>query len=203
MEVLCIIDNIVIWQHAAGDRAHEHVDVCLNWDVILSGPGKVSWQCSNRNDARKEVRAFCEEMQVGDIVVLKVGITGLSMFSLLEMRGLLTSIICSNTIATQAIWLICCSMSSVVARMSARERGGFNPVRALACLSGRLCDGNCPVCCFGDPQIAAQPCGDGTVSRIAGCCYGYEPDRFSPGFVFGFALTTSYYYYFSRFKSCR
>ena len=57
---------------------------------------------------------------------------GLSMFSLLEMRGLLTSIICSNTIAIQAIWLICCSMSSVVARMSARERGGFNPVRALS-----------------------------------------------------------------------
>ena len=47
---------------------------------------------------------------------------GLSMFSLLEMRGLLTSIMCSNTIATQAIWLICCSMSSVVARMSARTR---------------------------------------------------------------------------------
>ena len=67
------IDGKVIWQHAAGDRAHEHVDVCLDWDVILSGPGKGSWQCSNRDDARKEIRAFCEEMQVGDIVVLKVG----------------------------------------------------------------------------------------------------------------------------------
>ena len=67
------INGKAIWQHAAGDRAREHVEVCLEWNVILIGPGKVSWQCSNRDDARKEVRAFCEEMQVGDIVVLKVG----------------------------------------------------------------------------------------------------------------------------------
>ena len=67
------IEGKVLWQHAAGDRDHEHVDVCLKWDVILVGPGEVSWQDSDHDQARKEVRAFCEQMQEGDIVVLKVG----------------------------------------------------------------------------------------------------------------------------------
>ena len=89
--------------------------------------------------------------------------------------------------------------NSVVAQMSARERGGFNPracavqyvFGALACLSGRFCDGDCSVCGFWYPQVAARS-RDGTVSRIAGCCYGYEPDRFSPGFVFRFAFAAFY-----------
>ena len=28
-----------LWQHAAGDSDHNHVDICLKWGVILNGPG--------------------------------------------------------------------------------------------------------------------------------------------------------------------
>ena len=99
--------------------------------------------------------------------------------------------------------------NSVVAQMSiARTRwvqymacAGQCVSRALACLSGRFCDGDCSVCGFWHPQVAARS-RDDTVSRVAGCCYGYEPDRFSQGFVFRFAFATRDYEYFSGFQPC-
>ena len=54
------IDGRRIWQHAAGDRDHRHTEVCIEWDVILSrGPGRL------------------KEIEPGDIVVLKLGLTDL------------------------------------------------------------------------------------------------------------------------------
>ncbi len=67
------IEGKRLWQHAAGDPSHGHADVCLRWDVILTGPGSDPWQESDHDRARKEVRAFCGQMQGDDIVVLKLG----------------------------------------------------------------------------------------------------------------------------------
>ena len=67
------IEGKKLWQHAAGDPDHDHADVCLRWDVILTGPGSDPWEESDRDQVRREVRAFCEQMEDGDIVVLKVG----------------------------------------------------------------------------------------------------------------------------------
>ena len=69
------IEGKTLWQHAAGDPDHNHVKLCLDWDVILSGPGSVPWPEAKRDGVRKEVRAFCDEMQQNDIVILKVGVS--------------------------------------------------------------------------------------------------------------------------------
>ena len=76
-----------IWQESAGDGERIYVDVCLNFDVILNGPGRFgSWpDCKEaiinfgveiETDKRRKVedlRRFAEEMKEGDIVVLKTG----------------------------------------------------------------------------------------------------------------------------------
>ena len=71
-----------IWQQAAGDTNHDYVDLCLEWGVILNGPGVYgSWpDCEDRireagRTERKitDLRRFCEEMQDGDLVVLRLG----------------------------------------------------------------------------------------------------------------------------------
>ena len=67
------IEGTTLWQHAAGDPDHNHVELCLDWDVILIGPGDVPWPETNRDGVRREVHAFCEQMQEGDIVILKRG----------------------------------------------------------------------------------------------------------------------------------
>ena len=55
------IDGTTVWQHAAGDRDHDHKEVCFEWDVILSrGAGRL------QND-----------VEAGHIVVLKHGLTDL------------------------------------------------------------------------------------------------------------------------------
>ena len=54
-----------VWQHAAGDPGHNHTDLCLRWDVILSGPG----------DREHDVGVFRNGMDCGDIVVLKAGVS--------------------------------------------------------------------------------------------------------------------------------
>lgn len=48
-----------LWQHSAGDQEHNHVDICLKRGVILTGLG--------------DERYFSEDMNAGDIVVLKLG----------------------------------------------------------------------------------------------------------------------------------
>ena len=53
------LEGRTVWQHAAGDRAHEHSHICFDWDVILSGGPK----------------QLEKEMNEGDIVALKLGRT--------------------------------------------------------------------------------------------------------------------------------
>ena len=67
------IEGKRIWQHAAGDPDHDHVDISLQWDVILTGDGSEEWSSDQRAWQRNEVRYFCDDMRSGDIAVLKLG----------------------------------------------------------------------------------------------------------------------------------
>ena len=68
-----------LWQHAAGDSDHNHVDICLKWGVILNGPGgEGEWNGGTHygylgSRKQADLRRFCEEMEIGDIVVLRIG----------------------------------------------------------------------------------------------------------------------------------
>ena len=75
------IQGKTIWQHAAGDKQRNYVDICLQWNVILMGPSSPGpWPGSREilrsyRSAKKvtNIQRFCEEMMAGDIVVLKLG----------------------------------------------------------------------------------------------------------------------------------
>jgi len=71
-----------IWQQAAGDTDRDYSDLCLKWDVILSGPGSAGkWpdcrpslladEWSSRKVAG--LKRFADEMADGDLVVLRIG----------------------------------------------------------------------------------------------------------------------------------
>lgn len=72
------------WQIAAGDGDRAYPELCTEWGVILDGPGHLGpWpECGpallaegfSRSMAA-ELRRFCEEIQDGDQVVLKVGLS--------------------------------------------------------------------------------------------------------------------------------
>lgn len=77
-----VITNRTIWQQACGDNDRNYSDVCLEWDVILNGPGyagrypdcdlKLSednWSSKKRTD----IMRFATKMKPNDIVVLKIG----------------------------------------------------------------------------------------------------------------------------------
>jgi hypothetical protein len=67
-----------IWQQASGE-GRNYSDVCLKWDIILNGPGESgpwpecieNWDRSSRKNT--DLKRFCEEMQPGDLVVLRGG----------------------------------------------------------------------------------------------------------------------------------
>jgi hypothetical protein len=76
------IQGRTVWQHAAGDTDRDYAEVCLNWDVILNGPGHLgSWpECEEALkvegwSSRKltDIRRFAVEMKDGDLVVLRIG----------------------------------------------------------------------------------------------------------------------------------
>lgn len=71
-----------VWQQAAGDTDRNYAEICLRWDVVLNGPGYAgAWPaCRSRLQAdgwsaRKitDLQRFGEQMQDGDIVVLRIG----------------------------------------------------------------------------------------------------------------------------------
>lgn len=74
-----------IWQVAAGDTNRNYADLCLNWDVILNGPGSEgAWpKCQQALretrgvSSRKitDIQRFAEEIADGDLVVLRMGTT--------------------------------------------------------------------------------------------------------------------------------
>jgi hypothetical protein len=69
------------WQVAAGDKSRNYVDLCLKWDVVLNGPGGSGpWPSCEAEvaewvTARKltDLRRFCDQMNDGDTVVLRLG----------------------------------------------------------------------------------------------------------------------------------
>ncbi|MFZ1291247.1 MAG: hypothetical protein WAR79_14215 [Melioribacteraceae bacterium] len=78
------IDGKKIWQQAAGDTDRNYSELCLNWDVILNGPAYAgAWpECKAvlKDDgwsSKKitDLRRFCEDIQDGDIIILRLGTT--------------------------------------------------------------------------------------------------------------------------------
>ncbi len=76
------IEGKTIWQQACGDTDRNYSNVCLEWDVILNGPGNAGpWrECEAKLEAagwsskkRTDLRRFSEEMAEGDLVVLRLG----------------------------------------------------------------------------------------------------------------------------------
>ena len=76
------ISSRKIWQQASGDTDRDYAEICLKWDVILNGPGHAGpWpECEDKlveekwsSKKRTDLRRFCEEMNDGDIVVLRQG----------------------------------------------------------------------------------------------------------------------------------
>ena len=76
------IEDKTVWQQAAGDTNRDYVDLCLEWGVILNGPGYLGpwpkcreplladgWSKHKLNDLQR----FSEEIKDGDIVVLRLG----------------------------------------------------------------------------------------------------------------------------------
>lgn len=48
------VQGKTIWQHAAGDTNRNYVDLCLEWNVILNGPGNPGrWPHPNYEGMRK------------------------------------------------------------------------------------------------------------------------------------------------------
>ena len=76
------IHGKTIWQQAAGDTNRNYVKLCLDWDVILNGPGENGCWPDCEESLRKDkwserkitdLRRFCEGMKCGDLVVLRLG----------------------------------------------------------------------------------------------------------------------------------
>lgn len=76
------IKNRKIWQQACGDTDRNYSDVCLNWDVILNGPGyagaypecdEILRQHGCSSKKRTDIWRFADQMKDGDIVVLRLG----------------------------------------------------------------------------------------------------------------------------------
>jgi hypothetical protein len=76
------ISNRIVWQQGSGDTDRDYAALCLNWDVILNGPGRAGQWPDCANDllragysARKvtDLRRFCEDVKDGHLVVLRRG----------------------------------------------------------------------------------------------------------------------------------
>jgi hypothetical protein len=70
-----------VYQQACGDKKQNYSEVCIKWGVILNGPGSFGkWpDClgdiyEERSSKKStELKRFCEVMQSGDIVLLRLG----------------------------------------------------------------------------------------------------------------------------------
>jgi hypothetical protein len=79
------MNNNRVWQIAAGDTERNYAPLCLRWDVALMGPGKFGPWKKETPYTREQtgattrkitvIRRFCEEIQDGDLVVLRIGTT--------------------------------------------------------------------------------------------------------------------------------
>lgn len=70
-----------VWQVAACDTDRNYFDLCLEWDVILNGPGaEGKWpDCREALTVSTkkitDIRRFAEDIAEGDTVVLRMGTT--------------------------------------------------------------------------------------------------------------------------------
>lgn len=75
------IGKRTVWQVAAGDTNRNYADLCLEWDVILNGPGsKGSWpgcrhELENLCTSKKvtDIKRFCEDIADDNIIILRLG----------------------------------------------------------------------------------------------------------------------------------
>lgn len=76
------IQNRKIWQQASGDTDRNYSNLCLEWDVILNGPGyagkypdcnKVLEKDGGTSRKRTDIWRFAEKIKEGDLVVLRLG----------------------------------------------------------------------------------------------------------------------------------
>ena len=76
------VEGRKIWQHATSDTDRDYAGLCLKWDVILNGPASYGRWPECQKDLREDgcserkitdLRRFCEQMQDGDLVVLRRG----------------------------------------------------------------------------------------------------------------------------------
>ena len=77
------IGNRKKWQVAAGDTNRNYVALCLEWDVILNGPGSAGpwpdcrgtlenvWKMKQKK--LSDIRRFCEDIKEDHIIILHVG----------------------------------------------------------------------------------------------------------------------------------
>ncbi|MDB3936207.1 hypothetical protein N9383_05760 [Granulosicoccus sp.] len=72
----------ILWQQAAGDTSRNYAKICLDWNVILNGPGYTGHWSTGEKILKEEgwtsrkltdLRRFAEEMKSGDLVVLRLG----------------------------------------------------------------------------------------------------------------------------------
>jgi hypothetical protein len=74
-----------IWQVADGDLNRNYAELCLEWDVILNGPGSdgkwpdciesLTKHSGISSKKMSDLRRFAEEIKEGDYVVLRIGTT--------------------------------------------------------------------------------------------------------------------------------
>ena len=70
-------NELVIWQVAAGDADRPYTDLFLKHSVALIGPGDAGKWSPSRSDSEFEgsyVRRFAEEVNIGDVLLLRKGI---------------------------------------------------------------------------------------------------------------------------------
>jgi hypothetical protein len=75
------ISRCTVWQQASGDTNRDYSALCLEWGVVLNGPGDYgAWpECAAAMadvvSPRKvsDLRRFAEDVKDGDIVVLRMG----------------------------------------------------------------------------------------------------------------------------------
>lgn len=73
--------NLVVWQLSSGQTTRPYSDVFLKYGVGLIGPGDSGAWNPERNDDEFEggfVRRFAEEMQEGDIVLLRTAVASIA-----------------------------------------------------------------------------------------------------------------------------
>ena len=85
-----------IWQVAAGPPDRPYPDVCLDWDMVCIGPGgRGPWpECreqlgkDGRSGVFNKIEKLHNEMEEGDIVVLRVGTANVALQEFVWVSGL-------------------------------------------------------------------------------------------------------------------